>query len=80
MRSPRMKRRARRILIWRVVPLAMIACVILFFAYDIAIDIIVEDEFGSLHFIVEAIMFVGVSLALIAGAKDLFRLRAPGPR
>ena len=42
----------------------MIACVILFFSYDTATDIILENEFGSLHFIVESIMFLGVSLAL----------------
>ncbi len=60
----------------RVLALAALAGTILFFAYDILADWLYEDEFGSVHFIVEFIVFVGVSLALAVGLRDLRRVRA----
>ena len=60
----------------RRIELAALAGAILFFGYDLAVDVLFEDEFGSLHFIIESIVFVGISVALIIGTRDLRSLRA----
>ena len=49
---------------------------ILFFVYDLVADTLFEDEFGSPHFVIELIVFVGVSMALVFSVRDLRRLRA----
>ena len=56
--------------------LMALAGAILFFAYDLVVDALFEGEFGSPHFIIELLVFVGVSMALVVGARDLRRLRA----
>ena len=71
-----MKATARRILKHRVLALAALAGAIVFFAYDLAADALLEGEFGSPHFIIELLVFIGVSMALVVGARDLRRLRA----
>ena len=65
------KKRIRR----RRLELAALAGAILFFGYDLAVDVLLEGEFGSLHFIIELIVFVGISGALVIGTRDLRSLR-----
>lgn len=71
-----MKPTARRILQRRVLALAALAGAIVFFVYDLAADALLEGEFGSPHFVIELLVFIGVSMALVVGARDLRRLRA----
>ena len=59
----------------RRLELAALAGAIVFFGYDLAADVLLEGEFGSLHFIIESIVFVGISVALVIGARDLRSLR-----
>lgn len=47
----------------------------LFFAYDLAVDVLLEGEFGSLHFVIELIVFAGISAVLVIGTRDLRSLR-----
>ena len=70
-----MKATTRRIIRRRLLALAPIAGAILFFAYDLAADALFEGEFGSPHFVIELIVFIGVSVALVIGARDLRHLR-----
>ena len=70
-----MKATARRILKRRVLALAALAGAIVFFVYDLAADALLEGEFGSPHFIIELLVFIGVSMALVVGARDLRHLR-----
>ena len=65
------QRRIRR----RRLELAALAGAIVFFGYDLAVDVLLEGEFGSLHFIIESIVFVGISAALVIGTRDLRSLR-----
>ena len=65
------RRRIRR----RRLELAALAGAIVFFAYDLAADVLLEGEFGSLHFIVESIVFAGITVALVVGTRDLRSLR-----
>ena len=69
--SPPSRQRIRR----RRLELAALAGAILFFGYDLAVDVLLEGEFGSLHFIIESIVFVGISVVLVIGAHDLRSLR-----
>ena len=55
--------------------LTAVAGAIFFFGYDLLVDALFEGEFGSLHFIMESIVFVGVSVALVIGIHDLRHLR-----
>ena len=71
-----MKATGRRILKRRAFELAALVGAILFFAYDLVADALFEGEFGSAHFIIELLVFVGVSMALAVGTRDLRRLRA----
>ena len=71
-----MKATANRILKRRVLALAALAGAIVFFIYNLAADALLEGEFGSPHFIIELLVFIGVSMALVVGARDLRRLRA----
>ncbi len=71
----RMKRRFRSIVQQRIVALTALAGAILFFAYDIVADWLYEEEYGPFHFLVELVVFVGVSMALVIGLRDLRRLR-----
>ena len=59
----------------RLLALAALAIAILFFIYDLVVDIVIDNEFGTTHFILESIVFVGVTMALIIGTRDLGRLR-----
>ena len=70
-----MKATSRRIIQRRLLELAALAGAILFFGFDLVVDALLEGEFGSPHFIVELIVFVGVSMALVVGTRDLRRLR-----
>ena len=70
MNAPSRKRIRRRRL-----ELAALAGAILFFGYDLAVDVLLEGEFGSLHFIIELIVFVGISGVLVIGTRDLRSLR-----
>ncbi len=70
-----MKATAKRILKRRLLALWALAGAIAFFAYDLVADALFEGEFGSPHFIIELFVFIGVSMALVLGARDLRRLR-----
>ena len=65
------RRRIRR----RRLELAALAGAIVFFAYDLTADVLLEGEFGSLHFIIESFVFVGITVALVIGTRDLRGLR-----
>ena len=71
-----MKSSSRRIVQRRILALAALAVAIVFFAYDLIVDALLEGEFGSPHFVIELFVFIGVSMALVMGARDLRRLRA----
>lgn len=60
----------------RRLELAVLAGAILFFGYDLVADVLFEGEFGSPHFIIELVVFVGISAVLIVGTRDLRSLRA----
>ncbi len=47
---------------------------IFFFVYDLTVDAFFEGEFGSPHFIIESLIFIGVSWALLTGWRDLIRV------
>ncbi|MDE0112733.1 MAG: helix-turn-helix transcriptional regulator [Albidovulum sp.] len=59
----------------RMIMLGTIAAAILFFVYDLYVDAFIEHEYLTFHFIVESVVFAGVSIALLAGIRDLLRLR-----
>ncbi len=71
-----MRKSSKRIVQRRMFALAALAGAIVFFVYDLLEDVFVEGEFGTAHFIVELIVFAGVSMALVVAARDLRRLRA----
>lgn len=71
----RMKTISARIIRVRLFAVAAILAAVIFFIYDLIEDALVHDELGSAHFIVESIVFAGVSMALVVGARDLHRLR-----
>ena len=66
----------QKVILHRMLALGALAGAIVFFIYDLVADALLEGEFGSPHFVVEALVFCGVSWALVAGAGDLRRLRA----
>ena len=70
-----MKARSRNIIQRRIIVLAALGGAIVFFVYDLLADALLEGEFGSAHFIIELIVFAGVSMALVAGVRDLRRMR-----
>ena len=70
-----MKNSSRGIVQRRVLALVALGVAILFFAYDLVADWLYEEEYGSVHFTLEFIVFVGVSMALVLGVRDLRRLR-----
>ncbi|MCY4607026.1 MAG: hypothetical protein OXD40_00295 [bacterium] len=70
-----MKARSRAIIQQRMLALAVLGGAILFFAYDIVADWLYEEEYGTFHFVVEFIVFVGISVVMILGIRDLRRLR-----
>ncbi len=53
-----------------------ITAAILFFGYDLVEDAFFDHEYFTVHFIVEVLVFVGVSIALITITRDLIHLRA----
>ena len=70
-----MRESQKRIFQRRLLALVALALAIVFFCYDLLEDAFVEGEFGTVHFIVEFIVFIGVSMALLAAVRDLRRLR-----
>ena len=72
----RVKRPSGSITHRRLLPLVALGGTILFFVYDIVVDWLYEEEYGTFHFLVELVVFVGVSMALIVGVRDLRRLRS----
>ena len=59
----------------RIVASSVLAIAIVFFIYDLAVDALLEGEFGSAHFVIEFIVFVGVTVALALNVRDIRRLR-----
>ena len=59
----------------RLIALTALAIAILFFLYDLIVDAAIEDELGTTHFMVELVVFLGVTMALLINARDLGRLR-----
>ena len=59
----------------RILSSLVLAVVIVFFIYDLAVDALLEGELGSPHFVIEFIVFVGVSVALVLNVRDIRRLR-----
>ncbi len=59
----------------RIFALALLSAMILFFIYDLAVDALLEGEFATVHFVIEFIVFVGASMALVFSVRDLRRLR-----
>ena len=70
-----MRETSRNVVQRRLFALAALAIAILFFLYDLIVDIVIDEELGTTHFILELIVFLGVTMALILGARDLGRLR-----
>ena len=70
-----MRDSSRKIVQRRLLALGALAIAILFFLYDLIVDIVIDDELGTTHFIVELIVFLGVTMALLLNARDLGRLR-----
>ena len=66
---------ARSIMKGRIFASSVLAVAIIFFIYDLAVDALLEAEFGSPHFVIEFIVFVGVSMALALNVRDIRRLR-----
>ena len=59
----------------RLLALSSLVVAILFFVYDLVVDIVIDGELGTTHFIIELIVFLGVTMALFLNARDLGRLR-----
>ena len=59
----------------RVFASSLLAMAFLFFVYDLAVDALLEGEFGSPHFVIELVVFAGVSMALVFNVRDIRRLR-----
>ncbi len=70
-----MKRASRKEIRNRILALTALAAAILFFVYDLVVDVVLEGEFGTTHFVIELIVFAGVSMALVFGAYDLQKIR-----
>jgi len=70
-----MRETSRKIIQRRLLALAALAVAILFFLYDLIVDIAINDELGTTHFIIELIVFLGVTMALLLNTRDLGRLR-----
>ena len=70
-----MNAQSRNFIRRRRLELLTLAGAILFFGYDLVVDVLYKGEFGSFHFIIELIVFVGISAVLIVGARDLRNLR-----
>lgn len=60
----------------RIFALSVLAIAILFFVYDLAVDALVEGEFGTSHFVIEFVVFLGVSIALVLDVRDIRHLRS----
>lgn len=71
-----MRETSRKTIQRRLLALSALMVAILFFLYDLIVDIVIDDELGTIHFIIELIVFLGVTMALLLGARDLGRLRA----
>lgn len=70
-----MKTLSRKVILQRVLVLVLLVGTILFFIHDLFVDAVFEGEYLSLHFILEFIVFVGVSIVLVVNALDLHHLR-----
>ena len=64
-----MKNSARSLIQGRVLALVALGVAILFFVYDIIADWLYEENYGTVHFLLEFIVFVGVSMALGRGSN-----------
>lgn len=67
---------SRKLLQNRILSLGTIAIAIVFFIYDLFVDAFIDHEYLTYHFIIELIVFVCVSVALLLGIRDVLRLRA----
>ena len=67
---------SRRLVQNRLFSLATITIAIVFFIYDLFVDAFIEHEYLTVHFIIELIVFICVSIALVLGIRDVLRLRA----
>ncbi|MCY4394126.1 MAG: hypothetical protein OXC10_03225 [Rhodospirillaceae bacterium] len=70
-----MKKVSRGTIRRQQVALIALAGAIVFFIYDLVVDVLLEGEFGTAHFFIELVVFAGVSTALVFGARDLRRVR-----
>ena len=70
-----MKALSRKEILQRILVLVLLSGTILFFVHDLFVDAVFEGEYLSFHFILEFIVFVGVSIVLVVNARDLHRLR-----
>ena len=70
-----MREASRKIVQRRLLALATLGLAIVFFSYDLFVDVVIYGEFGTRHFVIESIVFLGISIALVLGARDLGRLR-----
>ena len=62
----------------RIFASSVLAIAVVFFIYDLAVDALLEGEFGSAHFVIEFIVFVvfvGVVVALVLNVRDIRQLR-----
>ncbi|MXW91509.1 MAG: hypothetical protein F4Z47_06880, partial [Rhodospirillaceae bacterium] len=64
-----MKKATKRTIRRQQVALIALAGAIVFFIYDLVVDVILEGEFGTTHFFIEFVVFVGVSVELVFGAR-----------
>ncbi len=65
---------SRRLVQNRHLSLTTIAIAIVFFIYDLFVDAFIEHEYLTVHFIIEVIVFICVSIALVLGIRDVLRL------
>ncbi|MCY4642529.1 MAG: hypothetical protein OXC41_07540 [Gammaproteobacteria bacterium] len=71
-----MQAKSRKIIQRKIFAMIAITAAILFFGYDLVEDAFFDHEYFTVHFIVEVLVFVGVSIALIITTRDLIHLRA----
>ena len=69
--SARSEKRMRQ----HLLGLAALGIAVVFFVYDLAEDAFWENEFATVHFIIETIVFVGISVAFAIAVRDLRRVQ-----
>ena len=70
-----MRTATKKIIQRQIYAMAATTGAILFFGYDLIEDAFIGHEYLTAHFIIELIVFVGVSIALVISARDLIHLR-----